>query len=93
VRSRRCWISSLIERPLCEAATSSCWLAYGPDWSQPGDYYAPDNTAVQPLTPEQQNLVKDGDYYAPSRTIVEQPTPEQLKQDREGDYYAPVNGE
>jgi hypothetical protein len=67
-------------------------VAYGPDWSQPGDYYAPDNTAVQPLTPREQNLVKDGDYYAPSRTIVEQPTAEQLKQDREGDYYAPVNG-
>jgi hypothetical protein len=67
-------------------------MAYGPDWSQSGDYYAPDNTAVQPLTPQEQSLVKDGDYYAPRGTIVEQPTAEQLKLDSEGDYYAPAKG-
>ena len=65
-------------------------MAYGPDWSQSGDYYAPDNTAVQPLTPQEQGLVQDGDYYAPRNTSVQQPTPEQLKLDREGDYYAPA---
>ena len=65
-------------------------VAQQPNWSQPGDYYAPDSTAVQPLTPHEQDLVKDGDYYASSKIIVQQPPPEQLKQDREGDYYAPL---
>jgi hypothetical protein len=64
-------------------------VAQQPNWSQPG-VYAPDNTAAQPLTPQEQNLLKDGDYYAPSKTIVQQPTSEQLKEDREGDYYAPL---
>jgi hypothetical protein len=65
-------------------------MAQQPDRSQPGDYYAPGNSAVQQLTPEEQNSVKEGDYYAPSKTIVQHPTPGELKQDREGDYYAPL---
>jgi hypothetical protein len=65
-------------------------MAQQPDWSQQGDYYAPGNSAVQQLTPKEQDLVKEGDYYAPSKTTVQHPNPEELKQDREGDYYAPL---
>jgi hypothetical protein len=65
-------------------------MAQQPNWSQPGDYYAPENTAVPP-SPREQSEIKEGDYYAPSKTIVQQPTAGRLKQDREGDYYAPVN--
>jgi hypothetical protein len=65
-------------------------MAQQPDRSQPGDYYAPGNSAVQQLTPNEQDLVKEGDYYAPSKTTAQHPNPEELKQDREGDYYAPL---
>jgi hypothetical protein len=65
-------------------------MAQQPDRSQPGDYYAPGNSAVQQLTPKEQDLVKEGDYYTPSKTTAQHPNPEELKQDREGDYYAPL---
>ena len=80
-------VLALITLPLSVAA-----MAQQPDLSQQGDYYAPGNMHVQPLTPQEQDLAKHGDYYAPSKTIVQQPTPEQLRQDREGDYYAPLKG-
>ena len=34
-------------------------MAQQPDRSQPGDYYAPGNSAVQQLTPNEQDLVKE----------------------------------
>jgi hypothetical protein len=68
-------------------------LAEQPDWSQPGDYYAPGQTTVQPATPRQLRHFQEGDYYAPGKTTVEQPSPQELNQFRDGDYYAPEKGE
>lgn len=68
-------------------------LAQQPDWSQRGDYYAPERTIVQRATPRELNKFRDGDYYAPTNTIVQQATPHQFKKFREGDYYAPGSGQ
>jgi hypothetical protein len=57
-------------------------------WSQPGDYYAADESVVH--QPTSQDL-SQGDYYAPGRTMVEQPRPQEIKQNRQGDYYTPNN--
>jgi len=66
--------------------------AQKPDWSQKGDYYAPDKTIMQQQTPREPKQIRDGDYYAPDRTIVQQPTARELKRDSEGDYYVPQKG-
>lgn len=66
--------------------------AQKPDWSQKGDYYAPDKTIMQQQTPQELKQIRNGDYYPPERTIVQQPTTQELKQDSEGDYYVPQKG-
>jgi hypothetical protein len=70
-------------------SASSPALAQQPDWSQPGDYYAPENATVPQLTRRQRYLFQHGDYYAADRTIMQRPTPRQLYLFRHGDYYAP----
>jgi hypothetical protein len=64
-------------------------LAQQPNWSQPGDYYAPSKTGDERPTSQELNQAKEGDYYAPGKTIVEQPTAQESQQNRQGDYYAP----
>lgn len=64
-------------------------LAQQPNWSQQGDYYAPERTVVQQATPQQLNKFREGDYYAPGNTVVQHATPQQLNKFRDGDYYAP----
>jgi hypothetical protein len=66
--------------------------AQKPDWSQRGDYYAPDKTIVQQPTPGELRQEREGDYYSPQKTMERQPTPGALNQGRDGDYYAPTKG-
>jgi hypothetical protein len=66
--------------------------AQRPDWSQRGDYYAPDKTIVQHPTPGELRQERESDYYSPQRTMEHQPMPGELNQGRDGDYYTPTNG-
>lgn len=64
-------------------------VAQAPNWSQDGDYYAPNRTIVQQSTPQELTEFRGGDYYAPSKSHVKQPTARELNEVRHGDYYAP----
>ena len=64
-------------------------LAQSPNWSQRGDYYAPEGTVTQRASSRASSQFWEGDYYAPHGTVVEQPTARQSRRFREGDYYAP----
>jgi len=66
-------------------------MAQAPNWSQGGDYYAPNRTIVQQPTPQELNEFRGGDYYdyAPGRRLVRRPTARELNEIRRGDYYAP----
>jgi len=72
------------------AALSAPALAQQPNWSQPGDYYAPGGTIVQQPTAAQLSQFKQGDFYAPVKTVVQQPSAQELNEFREGDYYTPT---
>lgn len=64
-------------------------MAQAPNWSQEGDYYAPNGTIVQQPTPQESKQFQEGDYYAPGKTTAQRATPRQEYLIRHGDYYAP----
>ena len=64
-------------------------LAQSPNWSQRGDYYAPERTVTQRVRPQALSQYREGDYYASHDTVVEQPTARHTHRFSEGDYYAP----
>lgn len=72
------------------AAVSAPALAQQPNWSQPGDYYAPGSAIVQQPTAAQLSQFQQGDFYTSGKTAVRQPSAQELNEFREGDYYAPT---
>jgi hypothetical protein len=66
-------------------------FAQQPDWSQPGDFYAPGKTIVQQASPQELRQFQEGDFYAPGKTAVQHPSASDLNQFHDGDFYAPNN--
>jgi len=68
-------------------------FAQSTDLLKQGDYYAPTQTVVQQVTPQEVNEFKQGDFYAAGTTSVQHATPQELNEIRQGDYYAPQTAE
>jgi hypothetical protein len=54
-----------------------------------GDYYSPDQSGPQQLSPRQQQRIQQGDYYAPGQTTRQRVSPGQEREFQQGDYYKP----